>query len=224
VAVRVVDAVKDPVTAVFPVALPMLVAPVPPVPMDVTPDPLVLMLLVPVAVIPPVVATSPVEAVRLPVTAVFPVALPMLVAPVPPVPMLVTPEPVVLMFVVPVTDAPPVVTVNPVPAVTVVVAAREVVVVKEPGAVIADGRLHVMVLVVPVVVIWLAVPRREMFPPDGEIAPPLSPVNVATAPVAPPKKIHVPGLLDMYTFPLVGSISMIPPRTAALLAGAVPGE
>ena len=40
----------------------------------------------------------------------------------------------------------PVVAVTPVPAVTVVVAAREVVVVKDPGAVIAEGRVNVTVL------------------------------------------------------------------------------
>lgn len=75
VAVRVVVAVRDPVTAVFPVALPILVAPVPPVPIEVTPAPEVLMLLVPVAVIPPVVATSPVAAVIVVVEAIEPGAM-----------------------------------------------------------------------------------------------------------------------------------------------------
>jgi hypothetical protein len=49
VAVSVVDAVNEPVTAVFPVALPMLTAPVPPVPIVVTAAPLVLMVVVPTA-------------------------------------------------------------------------------------------------------------------------------------------------------------------------------
>jgi hypothetical protein len=114
VAVKVVEAVKDPVTAVFPVALPILVAPVPPVPIVVTAAPEVLIVVVPViaappaeTVSPPVVAVSPVDAVREPVTAVLPVALPMCVAPVPPVPIVVTAAPEVLMPVVPVIEAPP---------------------------------------------------------------------------------------------------------------------
>jgi len=86
----------------------------------------------------------------------------------------------------------PVVDVIPVPAVTVVVAARDVVVVSEPGAVIADGKVHVRVLPEPVTVIWLAVPSVLMFPAVGEIAPPESPVRVTTPPVAPePRAIHV---------------------------------
>lgn len=47
----------------------------------------------------------------------------------------------------------PVVDVMPVPAVIVVVAARVVVVVNDPGAVIADGKVHVSVLPEPVTVI-----------------------------------------------------------------------
>ena len=42
VAVNVVEAVRDPVTAVLPVALPMFTAPVPPVPIVVTPAPVML--------------------------------------------------------------------------------------------------------------------------------------------------------------------------------------
>jgi hypothetical protein len=83
VAVREVVAVKEPVTAVLPVALPRLVAPVPPVPIDVTPAPDVLIFVVPViaappelTVSPPAVAVRPVEAVKDPVTCVFPEALP----------------------------------------------------------------------------------------------------------------------------------------------------
>jgi hypothetical protein len=108
VAVRVVDAVSDPVTAVLPVAFPMLVAPVPPVPIVVTPAPVVFMVVVPVmaappadAVIPPVVAVRPVDAVKEPVTAVLPVAFPMRTAPVPPVPIVVTAAPDALMLAVP---------------------------------------------------------------------------------------------------------------------------
>ncbi len=121
VAVRVVDAVKDPVTAVFPVAFPIATAPVPPVPIVVTAEPEVFMVVVPViaappadAVTPPVVAISPVEAVRDPVTAVFPVALPIFTAPVPPVPMVVTAEPDALINVVPTIVVAPVMVVAPV--------------------------------------------------------------------------------------------------------------
>lgn len=86
----------------------------------------------------------------------------------------------------------PVVAVIPVPAVIVVVAARDVVVVKEPGAVIADGNDQVRVLPEPVTVIWLAVPSVLILPAVGEIAPPESPVRVTTPPVAPePSAIHV---------------------------------
>ena len=47
VAVRVVEAVNEPVTAVLPVAFPMLTAPVPPVPIVVTAAPEALILAVP---------------------------------------------------------------------------------------------------------------------------------------------------------------------------------
>lgn len=50
VAVRDVDVVNEPVTAVFPVAFPMLTAPVPPVPIVVTAEPEALMLAVPTVV------------------------------------------------------------------------------------------------------------------------------------------------------------------------------
>jgi hypothetical protein len=49
VAVRVVEAVRDPVTSVFPVAFPMLVAPVPPVPIVVVAEPLVFIVVAPTA-------------------------------------------------------------------------------------------------------------------------------------------------------------------------------
>lgn len=90
-----------------------------------------------------------------------------------------------------VTPKLPVVTVNPVPAVIVVVEANEVVVSKDPGAVMADGKLHVIVLPEPTVVIWFAVPNKLIFPAVGLIAPPLPPVKVATAPVPPPRIAHV---------------------------------
>jgi len=105
VAVKVVVAVSDPVTAVFPVALPILVAPVPPVPIVVIAAPEILMLVVPTmlvaasvlkAVTPRVVLT-----VTGPVIAVPPVAFPMFVAPVPPVPIVVIPDPELLMFTAP---------------------------------------------------------------------------------------------------------------------------
>ena len=53
VAVRVVDAVREPVIAVFPVALPIFTAPVPPVPMEVTAEPLVFIFVVPVSDVVP---------------------------------------------------------------------------------------------------------------------------------------------------------------------------
>jgi hypothetical protein len=69
VAVRVVEAVKEPVTAVFPVALPMFVAPVPPVPIVVTPAPEALMLAVPVWVNAAKVVNPPVAVRVVPMTA-----------------------------------------------------------------------------------------------------------------------------------------------------------
>jgi len=172
VAVRLVEAVRDPVTAVFPVAFPIFTAPVPPVPIVVTADPEVLMFVVPVmaappadTVSPPVVATRPAEAVKDPVTAVFPVAFPIFTAPVPPVPMVVTPEPEVLIVVVPVmakppavTVRPPDVTVRPVPAVIVVVEAIE------PGAINVEGIERVATPAEVETVIWLVVPRIELRP------------------------------------------------------------
>jgi hypothetical protein len=50
VAVSVVEAVREPVTAVLPVALPIRTAPVPPVPIVVIADPVTLMLVVPATV------------------------------------------------------------------------------------------------------------------------------------------------------------------------------
>lgn len=191
VAVKVVVVVKDPVTAVFPVAFPIFTAPVPPVPIVVTAAPELLIVVVPViaappeeTVRPPAVTVAPPEVtvsaplvVSVPVTAVFPVALPILTAPVPPVPIEVVAAPVVLMVVVPVIAAPPAVTVSPVAAVIVVVEAIE------PGAMKALGIDHVKVLPEPVTVIWLAVPFVLILPPVGPMAPPVSPVNVATSPV-----------------------------------------
>jgi hypothetical protein len=79
-----------------------------------------------------------------------------------------------------------------VPAVMVVVAAKLVVVVKEPGAVIAEGREKVIVLPEPVEVIWLAVPKMFILPAVGLRAPPLPPVKVTIAPVVPePRAIQV---------------------------------
>jgi hypothetical protein len=66
VAVRVVVVVRLPVTAVFPVALPMLTAPVPPVPIVVTAEPVVLIPVVPVILAPPAVTVNPVAAVTEP--------------------------------------------------------------------------------------------------------------------------------------------------------------
>ncbi len=87
----------------------------------------------------------------------------------------------------------PRVEVMPVPAVNVVPEAKVVVVVKEPGAVIAAGKENVIVLPDPVEVIWLAVPRRFMFPAVGLSAPPDPPVRVTMAPVVPePKEIQLP--------------------------------
>jgi hypothetical protein len=63
---------------------------------------------------------------------------------------------------------------------------RVVVVVRLPGTVKAEGILNVTVLAVPVVVIWLAVPRiLKLPPPSGTCCPPASPVSPMTAPVAP---------------------------------------
>jgi hypothetical protein len=97
--------------------------------------------------------------------------------------------------------------VTPVPAVTVVVAAREVVVVRLPGAVIAEGRVKVTVDPDPAVVTWLAVPTMLMFPSEGLRAPPLDAVIVVTPPVAPvPKAVQVeasPFAVCIHTVPAV---------------------
>jgi len=63
----------------------------------------------------------------------------------------------------------------------VVPAVSPVVVVKDPGAVIAEGKENVIRLDpgVPTAAIWLAVPKSEILPPPlGETAPPESAVNV----------------------------------------------
>ena len=60
----------------------------------------------------------------------------------------------------------PKVAVIPVPAVTVVVAAKEVVVVKEPGAAIAEGREIVATPAAVVTVTWFVVPRTETIAPE----------------------------------------------------------
>ena len=89
----------------------------------------------------------------------------------------------------------PVVAVTPVPAVTVVVAAKEVVVVRDPGAVIAEGRDTVTVDPEAAVVIWLAVPAILIFPATG-VAVPVSPVREETSTAPPP----VPDQFAVVTF------------------------
>jgi hypothetical protein len=84
----------------------------------------------------------------------------------------------------------PVVAVTPVPPVTVVVAARVVVVVRDPGAVMAAGRVKVTVAPDAAVVIWLAVPAILILLPTG-VAVPVSPVNVERSVVPPPRATHV---------------------------------
>lgn len=95
----------------------------------------------------------------------------------------------------------PVVDVIPVPAVTVVVATiavPDVIVVVEaivPGAINVVGMLKVIECppAEPVEVSWFAVPRIEIFPANGLIAPPLPPVRVVIAPVVPePRAIQFP--------------------------------
>jgi hypothetical protein len=101
VAVRVVLVVRDPVTAVFPVAFPIWTAPVPPVPIVVTAEPEALIDAVPTwvkaaRVLSPV-TPKVVLIVAPPVIAVLPVAFPIWTAPVPPVPITVTPDPVIFI-------------------------------------------------------------------------------------------------------------------------------
>jgi hypothetical protein len=77
------------------------------------------------------------------------------------------------------TTAFPVVTVNPVPAVIVVVEATVVVATIDPGAIKAAGILKVIVVPDPDDVIWDAVPNKLILPAaDGDKAPPLPPVSV----------------------------------------------
>ncbi len=117
-----------------------------------------------------------------------------------------------------VTPKLPVVTVRPVPAVIVVVAESDVVVVSEPGAVIAAGRDHVIVDPAPVVVIWLAVPATVILPDDGLIAPPEPPVRVATADDDPPSVAHVAVPAAMLTRPYI-----LPPDVSTKRAP-IPGD
>ena len=79
----------------------------------------------------------------------------------------------------------PAVEIRSVPAVTVVPPASVVVVVSDPGAVIAAGKENVIVEPEPVEVSWLAVPKIFMLPSVGDNAPPDPPVTVTTPPVAP---------------------------------------
>lgn len=112
---------------------------------------------------------------RIPVPAAVPTKFPLVAVMLPKVAVIEVPA-----FTCPaVATILPVVDVIPVPAVTVVVAARVVVVTSDPGAIIAEGSEEVIVEPAPVVVIWLAVPKRFMLPAVGLIAPPESPVRVA---------------------------------------------
>jgi len=70
VAVNDVDEVKEPVTDVFPVAFPMFVAPVPPVPIVVTPEPELLIEVVPVIAVGPGVTVREVNVSAPPATLV----------------------------------------------------------------------------------------------------------------------------------------------------------
>lgn len=103
--------------------------------------------------------------------------------------------PEVAVMLVPAFTAPavavtfPVVAVTPVPPVTVVVAEREVVVVNEPGAVIAAGRDSVTVEPEAAVVIWLAVPAILILPLEG-VAVPVSPVKLESSDEPPPEACH----------------------------------
>lgn len=95
----------------------------------------------------------------------------------------------------------PVVTVRPVPAVIVVVAAKEVVVVREPGAVIAEGKDQVTVDPEAAVVIWLAVPARVTTPAEGT-AVPESAAKEVTLPAEAAKRVHVEPVLWIYQEPV----------------------
>jgi hypothetical protein len=89
------------------------------------------------------------------------------------------------MLVVPVIEVVPALTVNPEPAV------RLVVVVRLPGAVIAEGRLKVSVCEAPEVVISLAVPATVTLG-LGVAVPELSPVSPVKVPIeAPASKSQV---------------------------------
>jgi len=97
-----------------------------------------------------------------------------------------------------VADILPVVAVTPVPPVTVVVAARDVVVVKEPGAVIAEGRERVTVWEAAAVVIWFAVPEILIVPAEG-VAVPVSPVRPVRPAEEPPIRNQVSTPPDLET-------------------------
>ena len=145
---------------VLPVALPILTAPVPPTPMFVVAAPELLMFAVPTCV-----KAANVES---------PVAVRVVVVkpPVNDSPPLKVAKPDTLRTpkdVVPVTERVP-------------LTVSFVVTVKLPGATKVDERLNVIVLPEPVVLICEPVPAKVMLLPEGDIGPPLSPVNVFRAP------------------------------------------
>jgi hypothetical protein len=198
VAVRVVLAVKDPVTAVFPVALPMLTAPVPPVPIVVTAAPEALMLAVPTCVraarvVRPPVAVNVVPMTAEVVTASEDPAVNVVVEAIVPGAMNVVgilkvrvfnPPVVVIWLVVPAIVQEPVAegTTGFVPAPGT----------NESKAIPPPVRAMVNVLPDPVTV-TPAPPKIFILPAVGLSAPPVSPVRVTIAPVVPdPREIQFP--------------------------------
>ena len=107
----------------------------------------------------------PLVAVRLPVVAVTPVP-PVTVVPAATDPAVAEIFPRVATIFPAEAVTPPVVAITPVAAVTVVPEAKLVVVVKEPGVVIAEGNDTVATPAEVVTVTWFAVPLKAMISPE----------------------------------------------------------
>lgn len=151
-------------------------------PAEATIFPVVAVIPVPAVIVVPAF-TAPADATILPVVDVIPVpAVTVVAADIEPRVEVIFPVEATML---------PVVAVIPVPAVTVVPAASVVVVVNEPGAVIAAGNDNVTAAAAATVDIWFAVPAICIFPATGVAVPEL-PVSVATADVLPPSVAHTP--------------------------------
>lgn len=172
-----VDATKSPFVAVIAPRVAVIVVPAVTVvaadteprvdtkfPVEATMFPVVAVMPVPAVTVVPAL-TAPAVATMLPVVAVMPVPA-VTVVPADTEPAVAAIFPRVAVIFPAETTASPVVTVSPVPAVNVVPDAKVVVVVNDPGAVIADGNETVAVPAAVTTVIWFVVPFTATTSPD----------------------------------------------------------